>query len=218
MFKVRQSILAAMVLGVVAISPTTHAGGSANAGFVSDYYFRGANLGDGGLYAGFDYESNGFFVGTWGIDDGTGGNDGLETDVYFGYGMEIDSFSWGIGYNRYEYTYTSDFEDEIELSLGYGAFSLKYADGTDSDESLTPTVETDYSHYVLGVSGEVFAAAYGSTEYDNDPNGSYDYIEFSATGTIGEFDVAVTAGDASFDVGDPGAYMFLDISKSFDLF
>lgn len=212
-----KTILAVLAVGAATLSPVATAQLSANAGFVSDYYFRGVNLGDAGLYAGLDYEAGGFYIGTWWIDDGDGGNDGLETDGYFGYGMEYDAFSWSLGYNRYDYTYTSNYEDEIMLSLGAGMFSLDYADGTAHDEESSPTIEADYSHYALGLSGEVFGVTYGSTELDDDPAGSYDYFEVSAGGTIGGFDVSVTVGDASFDVGDPGAYMFLDISKSFDL-
>lgn len=217
MLSKNKSVLGALALSTVAISPCLYAGASANAGFVSDYYFRGVNLGDGGLYAGLDYEAGGFYAGTWWIDDGHGGNDGLETDGYLGYGMEHGDFSWSVGYNRYDYTYTSDYEDEVAVSLGFAMVSLDIVDGTAYDETSSPTSESDYEHVALGVSGDVLGVTVGSTEFDDDPFGSYDYIEFSAGGEIGGFDVSVTAGDASYDGGDPGAYMFLDIGKSFDL-
>ena len=66
------ALLASSATLAAAVSLPTQAEVSANAGFVSDYYFRGANLGDGGVYGGLDYEQGGFFAGTWWIDDGTG--------------------------------------------------------------------------------------------------------------------------------------------------
>lgn len=218
---IRKSIVTGLLLGTVGVIPAANAGVSANAGFVTDYYFRGASLGDAGAYFGLDYENSGFYAGTWWIDDGgdTSGNDGLETDFYFGYGYESGDFSAGIGYNRYEYTYTSDYEDEIMLTLGYSMLSFEYAGGTDTDEEGLPaTVETDFSHTALGLSGEILGIKYGSYENDDVPAADYTYIELSAGGTVGEFDLSVTVGDASQDDGDPGAYIFLDISKSFDLF
>lgn len=216
MLTIRKTAFAGLVLMASAISPLANAGVSATAGFVTDYYFRGVNLGDAGAYASLDYEESGFYAGTWWIDDATGGNNGLETDFYLGYGQESGDFSWGIGYNQYEYTYTSDFESEVVLSLGYGPVSFEYASGTDDNEQSGPSTEFDYDHWALGLSGDVFGVTYGSYEPDVANSLSFDYIEFSATGTVGEFDITLVAGDASFDIGDPGAYMFLDVGRSFD--
>ncbi|MBN1378848.1 MAG: hypothetical protein JXA04_06395 [Gammaproteobacteria bacterium] len=216
MFKLRATALALVMLCVTGVSSVANAGASANVGLVSDYYFRGANLGDAGVYAGADYDVNGFFAGTWVIDDGDGANDGLETDFYFGYGMELESYSWSVGYNRYEYTYTSDYEDEVQFLFSAGIFSFEGDFGELHDEESDPTVDTDYTHIALGLSGDVFGVTVGSTDVDDDPAGSYDYIEFSAGGEINGFDVSVAIGDASYDDGDPGPYMYLDVSKAFD--
>ena len=201
---------------------TAHAYFSANAGFVSDYYFRGSNLGDAGLYAGLDYENSGFYAGTWWIDDSNAGNDGLEQDVYFGYGFDAGSISLGLGYTRYEYTYTSDFEQEINLSAGFSGFGLEYSAGEDDDDG-GDTV--DYDFVALSWSGEVFGAKIGSYDPDEFKNGlvEYDYIELSASGEVAELDATITIGqtsntrDASGDIASGDGYMILDISKSFDL-
>lgn len=193
---------------------------SANAGFVTDYYFRGSNLGDGGAYAGVDYNLNGIYLGTWIIDDQTGGNDGLETDFYLGYGLDItESVSFSAGYTRYEYTYSSDFEHEINLNLGLGAFALEYSFGKDEDLGVP---ETDYDFTAVSWSGEVFSLTYG--DFDNsDTDDGVSYIELAASGEVSGVDVTVTLGD-QIDVqtaGVPGStgngYLILDIGKSFDL-
>ncbi len=100
---------------------------TANIGMVNDYIFRGVYQEEASAFAGIDYASeNGFSVGTWGADVG----DGLETDLYFGYGGEIGMVSWSVGYTGY--FYTDDFDDtyqEINMSLGAGPFSLDVAAG-----------------------------------------------------------------------------------------
>ena len=192
---------------------------SANAGFVTDYYYRGANLGGAGLYAGADYESGGFYAGVWAIDDGgtsvddTGetseGNDGLEYDLYLGYGTEIAGVSVTVGYTEYMYTYTSESEGEVNLGLGLGAFSLDYADGEDKNDGG----DFDYEFYSVSWSGEVFGAVVGS--YEGDDGTEYDYAELSASGEVSGLDVTATLG--SRDGTNDDGYLVLDVSKSFDL-
>ena len=206
------TLLAASVFAATAgVSAPVMADLSANAGFVSDYYYRGANLGDGGFYAGVDYESGGFYAGVWAIDDGDEGNDGLEYDLYLGYGTEVAGISVTVGYTEYMYTDTSDTESEVNLGLGLGAFSLDYADGEDKNAG---GVDTDYEFYSLSWSGEVFGAVVGTHE-----NGGteYDYAELSASGEVSGLDVTATLGSRSQEGEKDDGYMILDISKSFDL-
>ncbi len=198
---------------------------SANVGIVSDYYFRGSNLGDAGAYGGVDFEKNGFYAGTWWIDDGGAGNDGLETDFYLGYGHEYESgFSVGLGLTRYDYTYTSDYEQEINVNLGYGQFGFEYSTGTDEDigKHGDADVDTDYDFIALSWSGDVFGVTVGSFDADTDADeDDYTYIEASASGEIvAGIDAGVTLGVKSDDgtgSGTDDGYLFLDISKSFDL-
>ena len=100
---------------------------SANIGFVSNYIFRGIYQAPSSASAGIDYEhDSGFYIGTWGADVG----DGLETDVYFGYGGDVAEFSWDVGFTGYYYTdLFDDTYTEVNLSLGYGVFSLDVALG-----------------------------------------------------------------------------------------
>ena len=210
------------VLAVAALSTSVvvQADLTANAGFVSDYYFRGANLGDGGAYGGIDYEMNGLYVGTWIIDDGSAGNDGLETDFYLGYGMDVsDSVSFSVGYTRYEYTYSSDFEHEMNLILGVGAFGFEYSFGKDEDLGAA---ETDYDYTAVSWSGDVFGLTYG--DFDNsDTDTGYAFIELSASGEVAGLDATVTMGNQidAQTAGVPGktgdGYIVIDLSKSFDL-
>ena len=225
------SIAAATIAGFAAPAAAVE-GLSANAGMVSDYYFRGANLGDAGAYAGVDYEIAGFYVGAWAIDDGTGGNDGMETDFYLGYGMEHGDFSWSVGATTYQYTYITDSETEVNVGLAYSGFALDFAVGTATndmhDNNTAKDIENDYSVVALSWSGEVFGALVGyadtaESEKGNNDDSDYTYLEVSAGGEVATMDMGVTLGrvvDTSTNGDDTGSgdfYIFLDISKSFDL-
>jgi len=100
---------------------------SANAGWVSDYFFRGIFQAGSSASAGVDLESGGLYAGTWAADVG----DGLEVDLYAGFGTSVGDLGLSAGFTGYYYT--GDFDDtyeEINLGLSYGAFALDYADGT----------------------------------------------------------------------------------------
>lgn len=207
----------AIAASTVGFTSAASAGVSANAGFVSDYYYRGVNLGDAGMYGGVDYEEAGFYAGVWAIDDGTAGNDGLEYDLYAGYGLEVEGVSLSVGYTLYKYTYTSDEESEVNLGIGFGGFAFDYAMGSDDQVGG----DYDYDFFSVSWSGDVFGAAVGS--YDNDLDEEYKYVEFSASGEVGGVDVTASIGTV-FDAEASGVpatdldgYMVLDVSKSFDL-
>jgi hypothetical protein len=227
------SIAAATIAGFAAPAAAVE-GLSANAGMVSDYYYRAVNLGDAGAYAGVDYEAGGFYVGTWAIQDASVG---LEYDLYLGYGMSSDDFSWSVGLTDYEYDYTSDNEVELNLGLGFGAFALDVAVGEETDVAANgDDVDQDYVYVSLGWSGEVFGATVGYADFDESDDNAGDeadwtYLEVSASGEVAGLDAGITLGrvidsssggvDAVPAVtkleGSGDFYMFLDVSKSFDL-
>jgi len=190
---------------------------SATVGFVSDYYFRGTNLGDAGAYASIDYSNNGFNAGTWWIDDSTGGNDGLETDYYLSYGKELDAFSWSVGYNRYEYSYASDFEHELVFNLSKGNFSFDIVTGEDDDAGAQAE---NYSVYILGYSKSYFGLTIGSGDYSDTPDSGWSWLQASFSSEIVEgVSASLNLGvktDETTGTQDDG-YIYLDFSKSFDL-
>ncbi len=206
--------VAAMTAGLSTTAQAEIEGLSANAGIVSDYYYRGVNLGDAGAYAGVDYEIGGFYVGTWIIDDGGAGNDGLEYDIYAGWGMETDSgMSFSIGFTDYEYTYSSVFQRELNLGLGFGGFALDVAVGNDDQDAAG---DDDYVFASLGWAGDVFGVTLGAFDYDQ--GGDWLYAEVSAGGEVAGLDMGITLGqkfeDSNAAAQDDG-YIVLDISKSF---
>ncbi len=226
---------AAATMGLSALSTPALAEVTATAGFVSDYYFRGNNLGDGGANGSIDWANDsGFSAGVWAIDDAAGGNDGLEYDIYAAYGAETDSFDWSVGFTRYEYTYATNFEQEVNLGLGMGDFGLGIDIGQ-ADPNVSGQDATDYRHVALSyAANDVYSITLANADPDTDTDDDeYNYIEVSAAGEVNGFDVSMTLGTRSDGdatkaaVDDPttpeseaytasSGYLVLGISKSFD--
>ena len=176
-------LMTVMLIASAGLSATqANADVSYNIGYASEYYFRGILQKESSGSAGIDFEQGGLYLGTWAADVG----DGLEVDLYGGYGIETESgFSASVGFTGYYYT--GDFDDtyeEINLGVGYGMVSLGYSIGewdgfgNPSDYSfLETTVETEVGIY----------AKYAS--FGKDADG--DYIELGYGTTISDIDLGV---------------------------
>ena len=173
---------------------------SMTVGMVSDYVYRGVELGDAGAYTSVDYAAGGFYAGVWAISDGNTA-DGIEYDIYAGYETEIAGVGVGIGYTAYEYTYGTAAEDEISLSLSKGPVSLTYVDGELVDD-------TEYEWLIIGADVGAFSFTYG----EEDESG-YDYMEVSTGTEVGAVSLGVTLGGNS----DGSDYLVLDMSTGIDL-
>lgn len=138
---------------------------SGNIGYTTDYVFRGIAQSVSSASAGVDYENGGFYVGTWAADV----DDGLEYDVYFGYGVELEgglSLSAGAtGYYYTESSFDSKYE-EINLGAGFGPISLEYTVGDQPDLN---NAEYDFAAITVEHSGAYLT--YGS--FGKDADGSY---------------------------------------------
>jgi len=220
--------IAAATLGASALSAPAFAEVTATAGFVSDYYYRGRNLGDGGANGSIDFANDsGVYGGIWAIDDGSGANDGLEYDIYFGYGAEVaDGLGLSIGYTRYEYTYSGDFEQEVNLGASFGNFGLAIDIGEDDDEGDDEA--TDYVHIAASVAiNDIYSVTLGNytpdTQDDDtgaDTDEGHTYIEVSAGGEVAGLDASMTIGTISEEDDvketDTSGYLVLSVSKTFD--
>ena len=186
---------------------------SANVGFASEYHFRGILQKNSSASGGIDYESGGFYVGTWAADVG----DGLEVDGYFGYGGEVGDVSYSVGYTGY--FYTGDFDDtyqEINLGAGIGMLSLDIAVGQyDGDfDDITPGEQQDYIYYALTLEKDGF---YGTLAgFGQDAEGEYLQIGYDTS--LADIDLGVALIFANDDlVGDSEESIVFTVGKSFDL-
>ncbi len=100
---------------------------TANAGWVSQYYYRGLLQKNSSASAGLDVAVNDFSAGTWAADVG----DGAEVDLYASYGVALtDEFSVSLGGTGY--FYTGQFDDtylEVNLGVGFRGISVEYSVG-----------------------------------------------------------------------------------------
>ena len=198
----RKALLTALVVASGAIPAVSMADFSANAGWVSEYIYRGVYQEDSSAYGGFDYEDDsGFYVGVWGADVGVG----LETDLYFGYGGETDGgFGYSVGWTGYFYTEndppssaTPGFYDtitEINLGVSYGIFALDHAIG-EEDGWGSPT---DYTFTTVTISPEK-GPYYSFNTFGDQYSG--EYFEVGYSWALEDFDVSV-AFLWAFDVPD----------------
>lgn len=201
------TIRAGLAIAVLLSAGLANAQWSANAGWASEYHYRGIFQHSSSANGGVDYESGGFFVGTWLADVG----DGLEVDGYFGYGGEAGDFTYGVGFTGYYYT--GDFDDtyqEINLSAGYSLFTADVAIGQ-YDNFTGPTL--DYTFYSLTAEKNGFYGKYGG--FSRDFMG--EYLEVGYGMTVAGLDLGFMLIFANDDlVGTSDESAIFTISKSFD--
>ncbi|WP_412972220.1 TorF family putative porin [Glaciecola sp. MF2-115] len=209
----KRTAMAATILSTALLSQTAMAEWSANIGLVSDYHFRGIQQTESAsTSAGLDYAGDtGFYAGAWTAEV----EDGLEVDLYAGYGIELDN-GVSLDANFTTYQYTGDFDsayNEIGLGAGFGLFSVGYVqgkwDGVVGDEAAT---EGDYSLVTIGIEKDGWSATIGS--YGKDAEGEYGEIAYGTE--IGGFDVGVGLVLSGSDLDDSES-LYFSISKSFDL-
>ena len=210
MKRVTLSILFA-VSGWLGLLAPAQAEWSANVGYVSEYFFRGIFQDESSASAGVDFESNGFYLGTWVADVG----DGLETDLYGGYSFGGEDWSLGLGFTGYYYS--DDFDDtyeEVNLSASWSFISIGYSVG-EWDGFGSPQ---DYDFLEIGVEYNGFSAVFGSfgDEFDGD------YFQLGYGTTIGDVDVGVSFihssdfADAGLN-GEDDSHIVFSLGYGFDL-
>ena len=197
-----------LLLGLLTATGAANADWSANAGFASEYHYRGIFQKSSSASAGVDYEAGGFYLGSWAADVG----DGMEVDGYFGYGTAVGEVSLSVGFTGYYYT--GDFDDtyqEINLGAGFGDLTLDVAVG-EYDNFDGPT--QDHTFYSLTYEKNGFYGKYGGFEQDADG----EYFELGYGTTVAEIDLGVSLIFANDDlVGDAEESIVFTIGKSFDL-
>lgn len=189
---------------------------SANVGWNSEYIFRGVPQSDSSAFAGLDVEHSGFYLGTWVADVG----EGVEADIYGGYGGEFAGFRYGVGVTAY--LYTDDFDDEyIEVNIigGYGLLSVDIAVG-EYKNFAGPTL--DYQYYTLaGEYNNIYASV---SVWDDAYKGEVIEVGYANNLSIKDtelFDYRIAAihsnnvGIRDLADGDDDTSFVLSISKAF---
>ena len=205
----KKTLLATLLAATTLVSTVAQAEWSSNAGFVSQYHFRGIQQTAGASASGgFDYESGAFSFGTWAADV----QDGLEIDLYGAYSLETESgFGFSIGATTYQYT--GDFDtsyNEINLNAGKGAFSAELSVGTWA-EGMDDGSDASYTFLAATYSAD--SGLYGTVgAFSGDIEGSY--VEAGYGTTVADLDIGVSLIISGSDLSDDEALVF-SIGKSF---
>lgn len=152
-----------LALGAAFVAPSAVAAQAevtANAGWVSQYYYRGLLQKTSSASAGLDVAASNFSAGTWAADVG----DGAEIDLYGGVDFPLtDMVSVSLGGTGY--FYTGQFDDtylEGNLGIAFGPISIEWSLGQysnfDPDNKLKYTfigitAEQDGLFATIGTAG-----------------------------------------------------------------
>ena len=197
---------------------------SANAGWVSQYFYRGILQKTSSASAGLDVGFGALSAGTWLADVG----DGVEVDFYGSVGADVEGLSLSVGGTAY--LYTGQFDDtylEANLGAGYGPLSVEFSIGQydspllDDDERVVSdkqdywflgvTAEHEGFYGTVGTFGFDFPGAYGEVGYGF----SAAELDFTISGILSDSDLSgLEDGD-----GNPaaGVTLVFGISKTFGL-
>jgi uncharacterized protein (TIGR02001 family) len=211
------SLIAASMMSLSTVSMAEEAESTVsitgNAGFMSEYIYRGVYQEESVANGGLDLSMGGAYAGVWVADVGADNGDGLEYDLYFGYIHEMENFYVGAGYTAYRYTEDwDDNYDEINLyagtSVGDFTADLTYSLGEYDGSFTTDPDDDDYSILELSLGYGGWFANFGSWGDDADDFG--EYVEFGYGMDIGgisvsgyivhnEYEDDVTTGDGDDD-------------------
>ena len=189
---------------------------SANAGWVSQYFYRGLLQKTSSASAGLDLGAGPVSVGTWVADVG----DGAEVDFYGSVGGEVEGFSFSVG--GIAYLYTGQFDDtylEANFGAGYGPLSLEFSVGQYDNFGGE---KQDY--YFVGVTGEHVGFSGTVGGFGNDFTGIYGEVgygfsaadlDFSISGILNDKDLSGLSNGA----GEPtsGFTLVFGVGKSFEI-
>ena len=188
---------------------------SANAGWTSDYFYRGIFRKTSSASAGLDLSAGPVSVGTWLADVG----DGTEVDVYGSVGFDVQEFTVSVGGTAY--LYTGEFDDtylEANINAGYGPVSYEFSFGQ-YDNFGGPTL--DYWFTGVTVEHEGF---YGKVAgFGSDFSGNYGEVGYGFSAAELDFSVAGILSDSELSgqidgagLPTPGLTIIFGIGKTFD--
>jgi hypothetical protein len=188
---------------------------TANAGYVSHYFFRGISQKTSSASAGVDIGVGALSFGTWLADVGDGG----EIDVYGSVAGEVRGLNLSAGGTAY--LYTGKFDDtykEVNLGAGYGPLGLEFSFGQYDNfgagtqdywfTGVTAAHKGAYTTY--GIFGDAFSGSYGEVGYGF----SAAELDFTVSGILSDSELSGLY-DRFTGRPTPGVTLVFGISKTF---
>ena len=198
-------LAAALLLPVSAVAQEATV--TANAGWSSEYLYRGIPQESSSASAGLDVALAGLYVGVWGADVGAGN----EVDVYGGYSFEIAGLSVSVGGTGY--FYTGDFDHTyLEANLGaeVGPLSVEFSMGQ------YDTTPESLNYWFLGVTAEHRGLYTTMGSFGDGFDG--EYLEAGYGFTASELDLTIGWIFSNADlVGSRDQTLVFGVSKTFEI-
>ena len=161
---------------------------TANAGWVSQYFYRGSSQKTSSASAGLDLTAGALSLGTWLADVG----DGTEVDFYGSVGVDVEGFSLSAGGTAY--LYTGKFDDtylEANLGAGYGPLSVEFSIGQ-YENFGGPTLD----YWFAGVTAE-HEGFYGTIAgFGSDFTGNYGEVGYGFSASDLDFTISGIVNDS----------------------
>ena len=190
---------------------------SANAGWVSQYFYRGFLQKTSSASAGVDVGIGAVSFGTWLADVG----DGAEIDLFGAVGGEVGG-GVSLSAGGTAYLYTGKFDDtyvEANLGAGYGPLSLEvsfgqyenFGDGTLDYVFVGVTAEHEGFYGTVGGFAGDFSGNYGEVGYGF----SAAELDFTISGIVNDSDLS-----GLFDrsgAPTPGVTLVFGVGKTFSI-
>ena len=187
---------------------------SANAGWVSQYFYRGILQKTSSASAGLDVSVGPVSLGTWAADVG----DGAEIDFYGSLGAEMGLGSVSVGGTAY--LYTGQFDDtylEANLGAGYGPLSVEFSIGQYDNFGMG---KLDYWFAAVSAEHMGFFGTVGG--FGNDFTGNYGEVGYGFSAAEMDWSISGIVNDKDLSgaldgTGNPteGVTLVFGVSKSF---
>jgi len=193
MFKLLKSTVAVAVLSFMAVP--AFAGVSGGVSYANDYIFRGQSqtMGEASLSGQFDWNhDSGVYAGVWTGEVDINGAD-RETDMYFGYAMDLGSIGIDVAYVDYAYSGNDALDgSEIWLSGSMGDMSVLHVMGQDdwndyTEFSYSLSMGVDLSFGMWDNVGDNMKIS-KSFDLPMGLEGSLAYVDFTADNDSGMMD------------------------------
>ena len=195
---------------------------TANAGFVSQYFYRGILQKTSSASAGLDLGYGALSLGTWLADVG----EGVEVDFFGSVGADVGEVSLSVGGTAY--LYTGQFDDtylEANLGAGYGPLSVEFSIGQYDSPPEGGAVGDKQDYWFLGVTAEHegFYGTVGTFGYDSD--GAYGEVGYGFSAAELDFTISGILSDSDLsdlvegpdDNPTSGVTLVFGVSKTFGL-
>ncbi len=208
------AISAAVAGALLSVSGTATADLTGNIGLSNNYLWRGVtqNADEAAISGGIDYShDSGAYVGAWTSNLANGS---YELDLYFGYGGEVGSVAYDVGFIQYMYPLDTN-ADFAEIYAGVDVIGIEL--------DVAFTVDTDAG----GDDSNIYASIGYAFDLGNDLSlgllyGNYmfddstveDYSHYSVTLAKGDFSFGLQANDIT---GDDDMRVVVAWGKEFEL-